>query len=137
MERARFYPGVVAALDDLRTAGYRLGLCTNKPEVPAAKVLAHMKLARFFEAVVAGGTLDSRKPEPAMLHETVRQLGGGPVLYVGDSAVDAETAQRASVPFALFTQGYRRQAVDELKHDWAFDAFEELPAIVEQARRFQ
>ena len=53
-------------------------------------------------------------------------------LYVGDSEVDAETAERAGVPFALFTKGYRKTPIEQLVHSYAFDNFSELAAIVER-----
>jgi phosphoglycolate phosphatase len=130
VDKAVFYPGVLDALAALKAAGYRLGLCTNKPQLPARAVLRHMGLVSTFDAVMAGGMLDSRKPEPAMLLHTISTLGGGPSLYVGDSEIDAETARRAEVPFALYTQGYRKSPVSELPHDWSFDDFGALQGIV-------
>ncbi len=50
-----------------------------------------------------------------------------PCFYVGDSEVDAATARAAmGVPFALFTEGYRKTAVGELCHSFAFDRFRDL-----------
>jgi phosphoglycolate phosphatase len=51
-------------------------------------------------------------------------------VFVGDSEVDAETAQRAGVPFALYTEGYRKAPVSDLPHEAAFDDFSDLPGIV-------
>ena len=130
VDKAVFYPGVLDALAALKAAGYRLGLCTNKPELPARAVLRHMGLMSTFDAMTAGGMLDSRKPDPAMLLHTIACLGGGASLYVGDSEIDAETARRAVVPFALYTQGYRKSPVSELPHDWRFDNFAALEGIV-------
>ncbi|MAT91968.1 MAG: phosphoglycolate phosphatase [Halioglobus sp.] len=135
VERAEFYPGARDMLDRLRASGHRLGLCTNKPEAPARAVLRHMQLHDVFDVVVAGGMLDTRKPEPGMLLHARDALGGDRLLYVGDSEVDAQTALRAGVPFALFTGGYRKTPVAQLHHDWAFDAFDELPAVVARAQR--
>ncbi len=108
VDKAVFYPGAHNALMVLKGAGHRLGLCTNKPELPARAVLRHMGMEPIFDAVMAGGMIDSHKPEPDMLLQTIQDLGGGATLYVGDSEVDAETARRAAVPFALFTEGYRK-----------------------------
>ena len=135
VDKAVFYPGVLDALSALKSAGHRLALCTNKPERPARAVLRHMGLAIFFDAVVAGGMLHSRKPEPDMLLHAINALGGGPALYVGDSEIDAETAQRADVPFALFSGGYRKTPIDALHYHWVFDDFGALPAIVADALR--
>ena len=89
-----------------------------------------MGLDAMFAAVVAGGMLASRKPEPDMLLRTIEDLGGGPTLFIGDSEIDAATAKSASVPFALYTQGYRKTPVSEIHKDWAFDDFRVLQGIV-------
>jgi phosphoglycolate phosphatase len=133
VDKAVFYPGVLAALGLLKAAGHRLGLCTNKPQLPARAVMQHMGIASVFDAFIAGGMIDSHKPEPDMLLMVIQDLGGGPTLYVGDSEIDAETASRAAVPFALYSAGYRKTAVAEIQHDWAFDEFEALPGIVSEA----
>jgi len=133
VDRATFYPGAREALDTLRADGRRLGLCTNKPQAPTRAVLNHMGLDGVFDAVIAGGMLDSRKPEPDMLLALQRQLGEEPLLYVGDSETDAETAARATVPFALFSGGYRKTPVEQLHHDWVFDHFKDLGDVVAQA----
>ena len=80
--------------------------------------------------IPTGGMIDSHKPEPAMLLQTVELLGGGPTLYVGDSEIDAETARRAGIPFALYANGYRKTPVSEMYHDWVFDDFAVLADIV-------
>jgi phosphoglycolate phosphatase len=132
-ERTTLYPGAVAALERLAAAGLRLGLCTNKPERPARALLAHLGLTQMFGAVVGGDTLAVRKPDPAPLAATVAALGGGAALYVGDSEVDADSALRAGLPFALFTEGYRQAEVDALPHRWAFDRHAALPGIAAEA----
>ena len=130
VDKAVFYPGAFDTLVQLKADGHRLGLCTNKPERPARAVIAHMHLEPIFDAVMAAGMIDSRKPDPDMLLQTIRDLGGGSTLYVGDSEIDAETARRARVPFALYSGGYRKVPVSEILHDWVFDDFEGLPGIV-------
>ncbi|MFV0359346.1 HAD-IA family hydrolase [Tropicimonas sp.] len=134
VDKAVFYPGVVDALALLKTQGHRLGLCTNKPELPARSVMRHMRLAQVFDGFIAGGMIDSRKPAPDMLFRVIDDMGGGPTLYVGDSEIDAETAQNAQIPFALYTEGYRKTPVERMRNDWAFDHFDRLPGIVDEAR---
>ena len=130
----RAYPGVEGALDALAASGLRLGLCTNKPEGPTHALLADRDWADRFAVVVGGDTLPVRKPDPAPLNAAIARIGGGPVLFVGDSEVDAETALRAGVPFLLFTQGYRKTPVADLPHRAAFDHWDDLPALVAAIR---
>ncbi|MEZ5573520.1 MAG: HAD-IA family hydrolase [Halioglobus sp.] len=133
LDKAVFYPGVIDALTAMKAAGHKLGLCTNKPHRPALAVLRHMHLDVFFDTVVAGGMLASRKPEPDMLLLAMENLGGDATLYVGDSEIDAETAIRAGVIFALYSGGYRKTPVSEMQWDWVFDHFDALPDIVSLA----
>ena len=128
----RLYPGVSAMLDRMAAEGWTLGLCTNKPESPTRAVLRHLGLEHHFAALVGGDTLAVRKPDPAPLLATVAALGDLPAVFVGDSEVDAETAQAAGVSFALFTGGYRKSAIDTLPHAVAFDDHAEVPGLVAQ-----
>ncbi|MEQ6249977.1 phosphoglycolate phosphatase [Sulfitobacter sp. HNIBRBA3233] len=124
------YPGVVEGLEVLHGAGHRLAICTNKPEAPCRAVLAHLDLARFFDVVIGGDTLAQSKPDPAPLRAALEALGEGPAIFVGDSEVDAATAKAAETPFALFTEGYRKSPVEEIRSDASFDDFARLPDIV-------
>lgn len=126
----RPYPGVEEALERL-VAVHRLGICTNKPYRPCVAVLDHLGLNRFFSTVWGGDSLDRRKPDPAPLYAAFEALGAGRRLYVGDSEVDAETAERAGVPFFLFSGGYRKRPAHQIPHAAVFDQFHELPVLVE------
>ncbi|OUS22383.1 phosphoglycolate phosphatase [Rhodobacterales bacterium 59_46_T64] len=132
VELTKPYEGVVSALTALARAGHRLGICTNKPIAPTRAVLNDLDLAGFFEVVLGGDSLALRKPDPAPLHAAFQALGAGPQIYVGDSEVDAQTAQRAAVPFLLFTEGYRRSSVADIAHHAAFSDFARLPDLVRQ-----
>lgn len=125
----RPYPGVMTALGRLRDEGHRLGICTNKPEAPARKVLDQFGMAHLFDAVVGGDTLTARKPDPAPLHHAFAALGAASGLYVGDSEVDAETAQAAGVAFAFFTQGYCHIPHASVTCVARFDHFDALAGI--------
>ena len=129
----RPYAGVAETLERLKQAGHVLALCTNKPEAPARAILRDLGMAHFFDGVVGGDTLNVKKPDPAPLLHIVGHLERADVLYVGDSEVDAETAQRAGIRFALFTGGYRKSPVDQIPHQDVFGDFTELPGLVEAA----
>jgi phosphoglycolate phosphatase len=129
----RPYEGVVEALQAMQDAGHRLALCTNKPEAPSRAILNDLGLEHFFDSVVGGDTLTVRKPDPKPLLHIVGQSGETKVLYVGDSEVDAETAKRADIRFALFTKGYRKSPVHEIPHQDQFNSFDDLPRLVEDA----
>ncbi|QCO57179.1 phosphoglycolate phosphatase (plasmid) [Pseudorhodobacter turbinis] len=129
-EMTVIYPGVVKALDQLVEMGCALGICTNKPIAPTHAVLRHLGLAEYFPVVYGGDSLAVRKPDPAPLLAAVKDLGRDRVIYVGDSEVDAATADAAKLPFLIYTEGYRKTPVHDLPHDAAFNDFRQLPGLV-------
>ena len=130
----RLYPGLAELLPALREDGHKLGICTNKPLAPTRQILDIFGITGLFDVIIGGDTLPVKKPDPAPLEAAYAALGDGARLYVGDSEVDAETAERANVPFALFTEGYRKVPVEELTHVLSFDHFEALGAYIVTTR---
>jgi phosphoglycolate phosphatase len=124
----RPYVGVDTMLQRLTEFGFALGVCTNKPYEFAVTILEELRMMRFIGAVVGGDTLPKLKPDPAPLLLCLDRLGVSPMstLYVGDSEIDAETAFRAQVPFALYSGGYLRGPVDAFEPLYVFDHFEDL-----------
>ena len=129
----KLYPGVLDTLASFHARGYRMGICTNKPAVPAKIVLDFFGLSPFFSCVVGGDTLPQRKPHPEPLLHTLTQLGCKTAVYIGDSEVDAETAEVAALPFFLFTQGYRKTPVDKIAKTAEFSDFKDLRGIIAHA----
>ncbi|KFI27217.1 phosphoglycolate phosphatase [Paenirhodobacter enshiensis] len=124
------FPHVAEVLAALHAQGHPMAICTNKPVEPARAVLDHFGLDAMFPVVVGGDSLPVRKPDPAPLVHALDALGGGPVLYVGDSETDAATARAARLPFALFTEGYRKTPVADLSPEVAFSDYRELAGLV-------
>lgn len=132
----QLYDGCAATLAALADQGWRIGLCTNKPIVTAREILAKTGIADWFDTVTGGDSLPQRKPDPEPLWHTIHALGVQPqqVVYIGDSAVDALTAERAAIRFAFFTGGYSQGQV--FRSDLRFDRFDSaLPATFESLIR--
>ncbi len=127
------YPGARVALLTLAEEGYALGVCTQKPEGPARQILEALGHMPPITSVVGGDTLPGvLKPDPAMLTSAAAPLGNGPLIYVGDSGVDAKTAENAGVPFILTGWGYRNADAASLRHDALIESFDDLPRVIKQ-----
>lgn len=128
------FDNVPATLDYFFANGFRLAVCTNKPEAIAKQILRDLNMDTYFAIVIGGDSLTVRKPDPAPLHAAIGQACASSAIYVGDSEVDSETAQHADVPFVLFTEGYRRASINEIQHQAAFSDFSQLPGRVQMIR---
>ncbi len=107
LDRTRPYPGADGALRALAPR-VPLALCTMKKWQFARKILDGFGWTGLFTEVLGSEEGFPAKPHQAMLLELCRRLGAAPaeVLYVGDTAMDAEMAQRAGAPFAFAAYGY-------------------------------
>ena len=101
------YPGAMDSVGALKSAGYRVAICTNKPEALALELLRRLGVLDQFDAMLGADTLALRKPNPEHLRETARRAGGDPAqcMLIGDSDTDRNTARAAGVPCVLVTFG--------------------------------
>ena len=104
----RPYPTALDALARLRRAGVRLACVTNKEQAYVARVLAACELGGSFDLVIAGDSLDVKKPDARVLGHVVAALNGSreATAHVGDSSVDVEAARRAGVAAWAVPYGY-------------------------------
>lgn len=127
------YPGARRALERLEAEGWRIAVCTQKPEAKARQALAGFGFRA--EVVIGGDTLGPEvlKPDPRLARAAADPLGTGPAVYVGDSETDAETAHGAGMPFLLHLGGYRHGPAEAMGAAAAFDDFDDLPALARAA----
>ena len=127
------FPGAGEILRDLKAAGAKLGICTNKPEAPTREILASFGFDAHVAAVVGGATLgDVRKPDPRHLAAVLERLGvaADGAVMVGDNANDVATARGLGVPAVAVSFGYSRGPVAALEADHVIDRFDELWAVL-------
>ena len=127
-------PGAMEAVRALKSDGYGVAICTNKPERQALMLMESLGVRDEFAAILGADSLPVRKPDPEHLRETARRAGGDPgrMLLVGDTDTDRQTARNAGVPSVLVTFGpaggdMAALAPEALLHDYA-----DLPGIVAQ-----
>lgn len=126
------YDGAMAAVARLKSAGYRVAICTNKPEGLADTLLTRLGVRDAFDAMLGADTLAVRKPDPEHLFETARRAGGDPAqcILIGDSDTDRNTAQAAGVPCVLVTFGPAGGDMSALEPEALLDHFDDLDRIV-------
>lgn len=94
------YPGIPAALADLRAAGARLIVATSKPEPFAVRICAHLDLTRRVDAI-AGASMDGRRGSKAQVVARALSMAGldadGPRIMVGDREHDVHGAREHGI----------------------------------------
>jgi phosphoglycolate phosphatase len=103
------YPGIPEALFALVQAGWRLGVCTNKPLVHARSILDACGLSRFLGHVLGGDRL--RKPDPAAVLAVLTRLGADPgrSWMVGDHHTDLVAGEAAGCRTCFCAWGFGRR----------------------------
>ncbi|QFT60302.1 Phosphoglycolate phosphatase [Sulfitobacter sp. THAF37] len=126
------YPGAMEAVIRLKQAGYRVAICTNKPEELANTLLTRLGVREVFDAMLGADTLAVRKPDPEHLFETARRAGGDPALcmLIGDSDTDRNTARNAGVPCVLVTFGPAGGDMAALAPEALLNHYDDLHDIV-------
>jgi len=107
LNHTRTYDGVEEAVRLAREHA-RVAVLTNKPAKPSDRILGALGIRDLFDDVIGGDSPFGRKPDPAGLAALMERAGAaaGQTLMVGDSAIDHETAIRASVRCCLTAYGY-------------------------------
>jgi phosphoglycolate phosphatase len=103
--RTTLYLGVKPTLE--RLPGEK-AIATNKPGQLARRILDELGVAGRFVAVLGEDDVGRTKPDPLIVDILRGKAGASKrrTLYVGDSLVDADTADAAGVDLALVTWGY-------------------------------
>ena len=112
---SRLYPNVLTTLGGLLSEGWRLAVCTNKPEGAARSLLTALGLTPLITAVGGGDSFPVRKPDPAHLLATLRAADGVPerALMLGDHANDVTAARGAGMRCVFAAWGYGPPAMAE------------------------
>lgn len=130
----RMYPGAVEAVERLRSDGFAVGICTNKPEGLAETLLARLGVRGLFASLVGADTLPVRKPDPAPYRLSVERAGGAVTrsILVGDSETDRATARAAGVPCVLVTFGPAADQMPGLAPEALMADFTQLSGLAER-----
>ena len=101
------YPQTLPMLHALRAQGIRTAIVTTKLRRRIEQILVQTGAQGLFDLVVGAEDVRAEKPSPEGLLWALDHLGleKQDVLYVGDSLVDAQAAQRAGIPFAAVLTG--------------------------------
>ena len=124
----RPYPGIPELLADLRHAGIRVGINSNKFDA-ALQGLCRLHFDGLYDLAAGECETTPKKPDPTAAQRMMTELHIPPerTIYIGDSAVDLQTAKNAGTDSAWVSWGFRRrEEMQDIETANAFDSVEEL-----------
>ena len=131
-DNTRPYPHVMETLQGLKDNGWRLAVCTNKPETMSRELLRRLHMLPLFDAVAGGDTYEVKKPDPGHLLQTLDSMGAdrAGAVMLGDGKNDALAARAANLPVILVSFSAPREILDKLGADSVIASYRELPAAL-------
>ena len=101
------FPETEEVLTRLKTRGAKIGIISTKYRYRIMELLSKKLPSNFLDIIVGGEDVKEPKPSPEGVLLAIKEFGCNKeeVLYIGDSIVDAETAQSAQVDFAGVLHG--------------------------------
>ena len=101
------YPGMVGLLAKLQEEGHRLFVATSKPETTAREVLAHFRMAHYFEAICGADLSVGRDTKDQVIAYLLARTGPlDQVVMVGDTDYDVLGAAAHGIPTIAVSWGY-------------------------------
>ena len=122
------YPGVLEALEELKTApdgsARPMAVLTNKPVGPARAICEGLGLSPYFYEIYGGDSFPAKKPDPMGLQSLIAEAGvsAAETLMIGDSDVDVRTARNAGAWVLGCTFGLATESLLEAGPDVLVDA---------------
>ncbi len=131
--QSKLFDGVLAGLESMKAAGFRLGCITNKVARYTEPLLKGLGLSEYFEIVLSGDSLPEKKPHPMpLLHAAkIFDVPVAQVLLIGDSLNDAIAARAAGCPIFCVPYGYNHgEPVDGLDIDKVINNLSEALTLI-------
>lgn len=127
------FEGLTDLLIDLKKAGYRLFIASNKPQNLLTEIIDAKFPNDLFEDWIGQIPGNKIKPDPYIVNILLRKYGleREKCLYIGDSVVDVKTAINAKMDVCLVTYGYGKYTRELLAEaDYVVNSVEELKTLL-------
>ncbi len=83
----------------LRRRKYKIAIASNRPTEFTHIIVEHLGIKKYFDYILCADTLQQGKPHPQILLKIMKQfnMDASEAIFVGDMAVDIQTARNAGV----------------------------------------
>lgn len=117
------YEGIIPLLEELKKAGKKLAVVSNKADGPV-KLLAEEMFSGLFDIAIGEKEGVNKKPARDMVDVAIDFLGcdRDKAVYIGDTNVDFETARNSELDCILVSWGFRgREFIEQYDAEYHID----------------
>ncbi|MEM7546333.1 MAG: HAD-IA family hydrolase [Pseudomonadota bacterium] len=131
-DQSRYFPGASETVDHLLSDGWKVGICTNKPERLARILMTTLGGFERYGALLGADSLPVRKPDPKHIWETIQRLDGARdmAIMIGDTETDRKAAANAGIPCVLYEHGFSTTPIANLAPEAIFSDYAHLPEVL-------
>lgn len=107
LANTELFSDTITVLEHLKGEGTKIGIVTTKFHYRIDQIVRKFHMESLIDGIVGGEDVQNAKPNPEGLLRLIDtfNISRKEALYIGDSLVDAETAQNASVDFIAVLTG--------------------------------
>ena len=127
VEHTDFYPHGRETLEYFKNK--KQAICSNKPEDFVRRILRSLDGLKYFQEIIGGDSVKTKKPNPEGLMFILKTLNISPdkAVLIGDSPVDIETGKRAGVYTCVVNYGLGfPEEIDAASPDCSINCLSEL-----------
>jgi len=128
-QNTELFEDTIHVLGSLRAKGAGLGISTTKYRYRIIDILKKFEISNFIDVIVGGDDVKNPKPDPEALTKALNMFNctKEDAVYIGDSIIDAKTANSAKVDFIAVTTGTtKRSEFIHLPHIAIIDSLSDL-----------
>jgi putative hydrolase of the HAD superfamily len=130
-------PFIPSVLEELHRK-YKLAVVSNLgiPEVVPI-TLERLGIKKYFNIIIASGTIGYRKPSPVIFKEALKKVGTSPeeTVFVGDSLYhDVQGAKKASMKTVWLNRKAQHKEDVKIAPDEIINSLEKLPKVLDSLK---
>ncbi len=128
------YDGIVGLLKNLKTNGYKVVLCTSKPEKYAHRILEHFDIMKYFD-FACGATMDEKtratKDDVMKYAFEMSSARKEATIMVGDRMFDINSANKFGIDSIGVTFGYgSREELEDAGATYVFQSCADIEKLL-------
>ena len=97
----------IDVLKEIKLRGMKIAIVSAKDSEMISKIANKYGFAEYIDIIIGEDKVNNQKPDPEPVESAIEKIGAkkGETLYIGDSLIDADTAEKACVDFLPVVTG--------------------------------